>query len=97
MAANEAANEPLLYRPLAAERKEIRILCLDDDGTQDTRHFRNRIAPAVSTPRILKFRLETISLVDRIVPFYEAISYCWGVKEDYSAQVVLNGHTVSIP
>ncbi|SMY27980.1 unnamed protein product [Zymoseptoria tritici ST99CH_1A5] len=91
------AEAPLLYRPLAAERKEIRILCLDDDGTQDSRHFRNRIAPAVSTPRILKFRLETISLVDRIVPFYEAISYCWGVKEDYPAQIVLNGHTVSIP
>lgn len=86
-----------LYRRLAAHRKEIRILCLDDDGTQDSRHFRNRIAPAVSTPRILKFRLETISLVDRIVPFYEAISYCWGVKEDYPAQIILNGHTVSVP
>lgn len=86
-----------LYRRLSPSRKEIRILCLDDDGTQDARHFRNRIAPAVSTPRILKFRLETISLVDRIVPFYEAISYCWGVKEDYPAQIILNGHAISIP
>lgn len=89
--------DPPLYRRLAATRKEIRILCLDDDGTQDTRHFRNRIAPAVSTPRILKFRLETISLVDRIVPFYEAISYCWGVKEDYPAQIILNGHAITVP
>lgn len=89
--------EPPLYRQLATSRKEIRVLCLDDDGTQDTRHFRNRIAPAVSTPRILKFRLENISLSDRILPFYEAISYCWGVKEDYPAQIILNGQAISMP
>ncbi|KAF2162665.1 hypothetical protein M409DRAFT_68962 [Zasmidium cellare ATCC 36951] len=91
--------EDVLYRKLSADRKEIRILCLEEDRDPNTPHYGNDPATTPPTPSKLNFRWEYISLSDRIVPHYDAISYSWGNDEEKAkgATIDLNGETITIP
>lgn len=91
--------EDELYRKLAPDRKEIRILCLEQDNRLDRFVQNGTVAETPPTPSELIFRWEYISLSDRIVPHYDAISYSWGGDEAKAIgrTIVVNGRSLTIP
>lgn len=89
------------YHGLDPMSKEIRILYLEHHGrsTRLDADHPNGTTPGASTQPVLAFRLKTISLCDRIVPHYEAISYHWGDDQQRVklCTIFLDGRAVSIP
>lgn len=71
-----------LYQKLDPSRKEIRIL--------------NNDISTASAHGMISYQLETTSLADDSVPYFEAISYCWG--DSTSLRDILVGNKImSVP